>query len=98
MGYFVQPVVLRSDLASVGDSANSFDALLERVRGTVNGALGHAELPLASLAERLRPGRDLSRSPLFQTMLVLQAPRPGDDPSSGAFALGTEGIRLLCDQ
>ena len=94
VGYYVQPVVLRSDLANLGDSTNSFDALLERVRGTVNGALGHAELPLAALAERLRPGRDLSRSPLFQTMLVLQAPRPGDDPSFGAFALGTDGIRL----
>jgi amino acid adenylation domain-containing protein len=90
VGYFVSPVALRSELA--GDP--SFSALLERVRRSTAAALAHADYPLATLAEKLRPVRDPSRSPLFQAMLVLHAARPGDDAALGAFALGEPGARL----
>ncbi|HYG63177.1 MAG TPA: amino acid adenylation domain-containing protein, partial [Thermoanaerobaculia bacterium] len=41
----------------------------------------------------LQPSRDPSRSPLFQTMLILQAVRPGEDPGLAAFSLGEAGAR-----
>ncbi|HYG61062.1 MAG TPA: amino acid adenylation domain-containing protein, partial [Thermoanaerobaculia bacterium] len=88
VGYFIDTLPLRADLG--GDSA--FGDLLGRTAGVVSGALANP-VPLTLLAERLHPERDPGRSPLFQTMLVLQrAHRPADRDWS-AFALGEEGAR-----
>ncbi|HEV8580076.1 MAG TPA: non-ribosomal peptide synthase/polyketide synthase [Thermoanaerobaculia bacterium] len=90
VGYFVNPVALRVDLA--GDP--SFRILLERSRRTVLAALEHAEFPMVLLAERLRPVRDPARPPLFQGMLALQQRRGEDDFGLPGFALGEEGARV----
>ncbi|HEX4959209.1 MAG TPA: amino acid adenylation domain-containing protein, partial [Thermoanaerobaculia bacterium] len=92
VGYFVNPVALRADLA--GDPG--LGTLLGRAGQTVLAALEHADLPIALLVERLRPLRDPARPPLFQAMLTLQQARPGDDPGLAAFALGESGalVRL----
>jgi amino acid adenylation domain-containing protein len=90
VGYFVNPVALRADLA--GDPP--FRILLDRSRRTLLAALEHADFPLVVLAERLRPIRDPARSPLFQVMLALQQRRAGDDPGLPAFALGEDGARI----
>ena len=68
IGYFVNMLVLRADLA--GDP--TFRNLLARVRDTALAAFDHQELPLDVLVETLRPPRDPSRTPLFQVMFVLQ--------------------------
>ena len=90
VGYFVNPVALRADLA--GDPP--FRDLLDRARRTSLAALEHADVPFVLVAERLRPVRDAARPPLFQVMLALQQRRPGDDPGLPAFALGEDGARL----
>jgi natural product biosynthesis luciferase-like monooxygenase protein/FkbM family methyltransferase len=84
VGYFVNPIVLRTDL---GDGPG-FAPLLARLRPDVLAAYEHQDLPFALLTERLRIERDPSRSPVFQAMLILQkAQRPELERLAG-FALG----------
>jgi thioesterase domain-containing protein len=94
IGYFVNLLVLRSDLS--GDP--SFRELLGRVRPIFSGAYAHQDLPLQQLVNHLKV-----QAPLSQVMFVLQnTPRqrlelPGLAVSSLDFDSGTADFDLFLE-
>jgi aspartate racemase len=76
IGLFVNTLVLRADLAD----APAFTEVLSRVRATTLEAYEHPDMPFEKLVQELKPPRDMSHSPLFQVMFILQnfpEPEPG---------------------
>ncbi|WP_254909961.1 condensation domain-containing protein, partial [Micromonospora sp. NBS 11-29] len=68
IGLFVNTIVLRADVS--GDPP--FADLLERVRQACVAAYAHQDVPFDLVVERLRPDRDPSRNPLFQTFFAYE--------------------------
>jgi amino acid adenylation domain-containing protein/non-ribosomal peptide synthase protein (TIGR01720 family) len=68
VGFFVNTVVLRSRL----DGGSTVGEFLDAVRGTVLEAFARQDVPFERVVDEVRPERDTSRTPLFQTMVVLQ--------------------------
>ncbi|HMG74244.1 MAG TPA: amino acid adenylation domain-containing protein [Pyrinomonadaceae bacterium] len=94
VGYFVNPLVLRVNVA--GDE--SFVSFLDRVRGTVLEAFDHQDYPFPLLVERLQPNRDASRTPIFQVMFVFhKAQRPEEDCLS-LLALGEPAAPIKLEE
>jgi len=71
VGYFVNPVVIRSDLA--GDP--TFNQFAERLRPDVLESLAHQEYPFPTLVEHLNCAREADRTPLFQAMFNYHRPQ-----------------------
>jgi len=68
IGFFVNTLALRTDLN--GDP--SFAQLLDRVRAAALDAFANQDTPFEKLVEVLKPQRDLSHAPIYQTVFVLQ--------------------------
>ncbi|GER91700.1 hypothetical protein KDW_58620 [Dictyobacter vulcani] len=69
IGFFVNTMVLRSDLS--GDP--SFSELLRRVRETTLNAYMYKDVPFEKIVEAVQPERDQSRTPLFQVLFSVQS-------------------------
>ncbi len=82
IGFFVNTLVFKADF-----SANpTFRDFLQQVRETALGAYAHQDVPFEMLVDKLQPARDLTRTPLFQAMFILQNTPPA--------ALSISGLRL----
>ncbi|MCA2221087.1 non-ribosomal peptide synthetase [Nonomuraea aurantiaca] len=69
VGYLSTTLVLRGDLS--GDP--TLDELLARTRRTVLEAMAHQDVPFERLLAELDIERDITRKPMFQTMLTLNS-------------------------
>ncbi len=72
MGYFLNILVLRTDLSD----NPPFRQLLGRVRTVTSGAYAHQHLPFEQLVTAFSPMRSLDRQPLFQVAFILETPLP----------------------
>jgi amino acid adenylation domain-containing protein len=69
-GFFVNWLPITADFTSVPN----FDEMLENIHRSALEAFEHQDLPFDHLVRELDLPRDLSRHPLFQTMVVFHVP------------------------
>jgi len=69
IGFFVNTLVLRTNTSG----SLTFRQLLQQVRQTTLAAYEHQDLPFEKLVEDMQLARDMSHSPLFQVVFVLQS-------------------------
>ena len=70
MGYMVNTLAMKCDMS--GGEDVSFVDVLGRVRATVLGAFGNADVPFHHVVDALKVSRDASRTPVYQVMFALQ--------------------------
>lgn len=87
IGFFANTLVLRARLSG----AASFRAALQGVRETTLDAYANQDLPFERLVEELQPARDLSHSPLFQIMFILQN-MPSQELSVNGLEIAAEEV------
>jgi amino acid adenylation domain-containing protein len=68
IGVFINTVVFRTNLSG----EPTFRRLLERVREVTLGAYANQDVPFEAIVDRLGLPRDMSHTPLFQVMFILQ--------------------------
>ncbi len=68
IGFFANTLVIRTDLRN----DPSFAEALQRTKSRALKSFQHSEVPFEKLVEEIQPDRELSYTPLFQVMFVLQ--------------------------
>lgn len=86
VGYLVNPVIIRGDLAG---NPSFLDVLKQTARAT-RYAFAYQYFPFALTVERLRKARDPGRSPFQQVVFVLQQSEGTERQGLAAMAVGEE--------
>ena len=68
IGFFVNLLALRTEV----DGHETFTTLLQKVKATTLEAYAHQDLPFEKVVDVVVKERDMSRSPLFQVLFVMQ--------------------------
>ena len=71
LGFFINTLVLRS----IVPGGLTFKELLQNTKTMTLGAYAHQDIPFETLVEELKPERDMSHSPFFQAMFVMNNAR-----------------------
>lgn len=79
IGFFVNTLALRVDMTG----GPSFREIVRRTRDVSLGAFNNQDLPFDRVVDALELPRDLSRSPLFQVMFILQNTPPATHRPAG---------------
>jgi amino acid adenylation domain-containing protein/thioester reductase-like protein len=90
IGYFVNPVALRTDLS--GEPA--FSEVMARVQTTVLEAFDHQDFPPARIADHIELVRDPSKPPVFSTTFIYQKAQFEAISDLNTVALGLDGATL----
>jgi len=89
IGCFVNTLAIRNDL-----SGNpTFTSLLSQVQKNLTGAYDNQDIPFERLVDELGVAREMSHTPLFQVMFVLQNAAP-----TGSLALKGVNIELMPEE
>ncbi|MEM8933142.1 MAG: amino acid adenylation domain-containing protein, partial [Acidobacteriota bacterium] len=96
IGFFIDMLVVRADLAGARD----FDEIVDRVRATLRETRADAAVPFDKLVEELRPEREPGRNPFFQVafqvierdLLSSAAPATADDSTTTGLVLEQQPI------
>jgi len=91
IGFFVNTLALRSTV----DPNESFKDFLLRIKESTFEDFEHQDVPFEHVLKALMPDRDQSRTPLFQTLLVLQNNQEAKPIDLGALQL--EPYQLIYD-
>ncbi|MDD4923029.1 MAG: condensation domain-containing protein, partial [Bacteroidales bacterium] len=83
IGFFLNTLALRNQ----PEPEDSFITFLNKVRKTTLEAFSHQMYPFDMLVDDLQIPRDLSRSPLFDVMLISQTPAENVIKSSGGLSM-----------
>ena len=94
VGFFVNTLALRTEFSG----QESFNTILEKVRTTTFEAFENQDAPFEKVVEAVVEDRDVSRSPLFQVMFVLQnESTAGDDELLQLKGLNASSLTLRHD-
>lgn len=96
IGFFVNTLAIRADLSGAPD----FITLMQRVHDTMLEANNHQDVPFESIVEALGLSRDMSVTPVFQTLLVLQNTPMAQNQNIaglGIEAVSTDSQSSKCD-
>jgi amino acid adenylation domain-containing protein/non-ribosomal peptide synthase protein (TIGR01720 family) len=72
IGFFVNTIVVRQDLAEAIAAGKGFQSLVQQNQATIAAGFEHQRYPFAKVVEQLQPDRDRVENPLFSVMFQLQ--------------------------
>ena len=88
IGFFLNTLALRTNISS----GSSFIDLLKQVKATTIEAFEHQEVPFEKVVDAVVKERDMSRTPLFQVMFILQNTPEVQQLKLGELQLSAQGL------